>query len=149
MPSSDCFPRCYHGNLANYRYNFDWCTQVCLATIHHICSWKVFVSSQQTQKIDPMLFQCWSTVYDAGPTLKQHWIKFCVCLMLSWRTPWCFSHWSIHIDQLSACSLTSHLSLMRCILFFRLIIKVCLAKKSNINQEWHKMPEIFPFHYHV
>ena len=20
-----------------------------------------------------MLFQCWSTVFDAGPTLKQHW----------------------------------------------------------------------------
>ena len=22
-----------------------------------------------------MLFQCWSTVFDAGPTLKQHWVN--------------------------------------------------------------------------
>ena len=25
-----------------------------------------------------MLFQCWSTVFDAGPTLKQHWINILV-----------------------------------------------------------------------
>ena len=29
---------------------------------------------QQTRDIDPMLVQCWSTVYDAGPTLGQHWV---------------------------------------------------------------------------
>ena len=29
--------------------------------------------SQQTRGIHPMLFQYWSTVFDAGPTLKQHW----------------------------------------------------------------------------
>ena len=25
----------------------------------------------------PMLFQCWYSVVDAGPTLKQHWMKYC------------------------------------------------------------------------
>ena len=30
------------------------------------------VVSQQTQDIEPMLFKCWPTVCDAGPTLKQH-----------------------------------------------------------------------------
>ena len=31
--------------------------------------------SQQTRGIHTMLFQCWSTVFDAGPTLKQHWVN--------------------------------------------------------------------------
>ena len=26
-----------------------------------------------------MLFQCWSTVFDAGPTLKQHWVNALAC----------------------------------------------------------------------
>ena len=30
--------------------------------------------SQQTRDIDPMLDQCCATVYDAGPTLVQHWV---------------------------------------------------------------------------
>ena len=30
------------------------------------------VNSQQTRGIHPMLFKCWATVFDAGPTLKQH-----------------------------------------------------------------------------
>ena len=25
-----------------------------------------------------MLFQCWYTVYDAGPTLYYHWVKLCL-----------------------------------------------------------------------
>ena len=32
------------------------------------------VLPQQTRYINPMLVQCWSTVYDAGPTLYQHWV---------------------------------------------------------------------------
>ena len=28
--------------------------------------------SQQTRVIDPMLVQCWTTVSDGGPTLRQH-----------------------------------------------------------------------------
>ena len=35
--------------------------------------------SQQTQGIDPMLIYCWTTVFDAGPTLNQHWVDaFCL-----------------------------------------------------------------------
>ena len=30
------------------------------------------VFTQQTRYIDPMLVQCWFTVYDADPTLDQH-----------------------------------------------------------------------------
>ena len=31
--------------------------------------------SQQTRDIHPMMFQCCATVFDAGPTLKQHWVN--------------------------------------------------------------------------
>ena len=30
---------------------------------------------QWTRNIYSVLFQCWGTVYDAGPALKQHWLK--------------------------------------------------------------------------
>ena len=30
--------------------------------------------SQQTRQIYPMLDQCWTTVYDVGPTLVKHWV---------------------------------------------------------------------------
>ena len=31
--------------------------------------------SQQTRRLDPMLFQCWSSAVGGGPILEQHWIK--------------------------------------------------------------------------
>ena len=31
-------------------------------------------NTQKTRGIDPMLFQCWPAVIDAGPTFKQHWV---------------------------------------------------------------------------
>ena len=31
--------------------------------------------SQQTQRLDPMLFHCWSSAVGGGPILKQHWVK--------------------------------------------------------------------------
>ena len=31
--------------------------------------------SQQTRRLDPMLFQCWSSAVGGGPILKQHWVK--------------------------------------------------------------------------
>ena len=31
--------------------------------------------SQQTRRLDPMLFQCWSGAVGGGPILKQHWVK--------------------------------------------------------------------------
>ena len=33
------------------------------------------VCTQQTRDIHLMLFQCWHTVFDSGPTLKQHWVN--------------------------------------------------------------------------
>ena len=31
--------------------------------------------SQQTRRLDPMLFQCWSSAVGGGPIVKQHWVK--------------------------------------------------------------------------
>ena len=31
--------------------------------------------SQQTRRLDLMLFQCWSSAVGGGPILKQHWVK--------------------------------------------------------------------------
>ena len=31
--------------------------------------------SQQTRRLDQMLFQCWSSAVGGGPILKQHWVK--------------------------------------------------------------------------
>ena len=31
--------------------------------------------TQQTRRLDPMLFQCWSSAVGGGPILKQHWVK--------------------------------------------------------------------------
>ena len=42
----------------------------------------------QTRGIQPMLFQCWPTVFDAGPSLKQHWVIapcFLTAALCSWR----------------------------------------------------------------
>ena len=35
--------------------------------------------TQQTRGIHPMLFQCWASVEDGGPTLKRHWGNARVC----------------------------------------------------------------------
>ena len=32
----------------------------------------VLQTSQKTQDVDPMLVECWPTIYDAGPTLNQY-----------------------------------------------------------------------------
>ena len=32
-------------------------------------------SSAETRNMDPMLFQCWASVVDAGPALQQHWVN--------------------------------------------------------------------------
>ena len=31
--------------------------------------------SQQTRRLDPMLFQCWSSAVSGGPIVKRHWVK--------------------------------------------------------------------------
>ena len=32
-------------------------------------------TTQQTCDVYPMLFKCWPIAFDAGPTLKQHWVN--------------------------------------------------------------------------
>ena len=32
-------------------------------------------TAPRTRYTDPMLSQCWSSVYDAGPTLSQNWVS--------------------------------------------------------------------------
>ena len=70
-------------------------------SIWHECLSCLFVQSQQTQDSEPMLFQCWPTVYDVGPTLKQHWFSvlglqgchpgyMCECLQLRMFTWMCW-----------------------------------------------------------
>ena len=47
--------------------------------------------SQQTQDIEPMLFQCRTTICDADPTLKQHWFNvLCLleCYLCKWMPYW-------------------------------------------------------------
>ena len=52
--------------------------QICLVN----CS-SFLIASQQTRDIEPLLVQCWSTVYDAGPTLNQQWLN--VSCLLGWQ----------------------------------------------------------------
>ena len=40
--------------------------------------------SQQTRKTEPMVFQCWASVEDGGPTLKQHWFGGRECRPEKW-----------------------------------------------------------------
>ena len=57
----------------------------------------------QTRGIQPVLFQCWPTVFDAGPSLKQHWVIvscFLTAALCWWRfnipapeTPGNTIHW--------------------------------------------------------
>ena len=40
-----------------------------------ITSSNYFWLTKQTRGIHSMLFQCWASVEDAGPTLKRHWVN--------------------------------------------------------------------------
>ena len=45
----------------------------------HIFAILLIGDSQQTRYVESMLFYCWASVADNGPTLKQHWLKV-LCL---------------------------------------------------------------------
>ena len=58
-----------------------------------LCSMGRCCLPQQTRRIHPKLFQCWASVEDAGPTLKEHWVNvpYLVglnCVGVWWRWPW-------------------------------------------------------------
>ena len=51
-----------------------WITMITCTLITHQVR-LVSMGSQQTRDVQPMLVQCWPTVFDAGPTLFQHWVN--------------------------------------------------------------------------
>ena len=59
---------------------------VIITVIHYItwfsCLGAQTAASHRTRDVEPMLFQCWPTVCDAGPTLNQHWTI--LCLLVWW-----------------------------------------------------------------
>ena len=52
------------------------------------------VISQQTRDIVPLLVQCWSTVYDAGPTLNQQLDNVSCLLGYEMYYAWCMLRYS-------------------------------------------------------
>ena len=81
--------------------------------------WAIRATIQQTRDIEPLLWQCWSTVYDAGPTLTQQWfnvscllgtpptmlssslivpldMKGCICHLEKWQIHPFISHWTTY-----------------------------------------------------
>ena len=51
--------------------------KLCLHKAAHIKCMQAYshCDTQQTQNIQAMLVQCWPGVFDAGPTLHQHWLN--------------------------------------------------------------------------
>ena len=85
--ATESIQSCSHFGALNLSYILPSLSyQVFIYTSTEACEGKVLISrgeetcylsenlepTQQTRDIDPMLDQCWSTVYDAGPTLIQH-----------------------------------------------------------------------------
>ena len=77
----------YRLNLLHYRevlhYRLIFITlsgSITLSGVYYIIGCNTRVSkcgqlSQQTRRLDPILFQCWSSAVGGGPILKQHWVK--------------------------------------------------------------------------
>ena len=49
--------------------------RVCIIDNTGHTSIELIITTQQTRGIHQMLFQCWASVEDGGPTLKQHWMN--------------------------------------------------------------------------
>ena len=52
----------------------------CLLNVGYFMLAEVRTHTQQTQYVEPMLVYCWFTVYDAEPTINQHWPNV-LCLL--------------------------------------------------------------------
>ena len=63
-----------------------------LQCMHNYCIHKR--ASQQTWDVNPMYFQCWTIVCDAGPTLKRNRVSVSCLLGV-----WCFSSVCSVLDQ--------------------------------------------------
>ena len=53
----------------------------------------------QTRNTVPMLFQCWASVEDGGPTLKQQWLSVPCLLGYIWVSEYYFTSLSAHSWQ--------------------------------------------------
>ena len=60
-------------------FHFAW-----KVTAFWFCMAVLLSISQQTRVTDPMLVQCWSTVYDGCPALNQHWADVSWLLRSQW-----------------------------------------------------------------
>ena len=68
----------YHGLYKNRSAMWEFMSQHWAnirTTLHKRLSWWESILTQQTRRLDPMLFQCWSSAVGGGPILKQHWVK--------------------------------------------------------------------------
>ena len=53
-------------------HHFDQCVMILNSEV----PWSLLtITTRQTGDIHPVLVQCWPTIYDTGPTLKQYWIN--------------------------------------------------------------------------
>ena len=104
---------------------------------------KWWASPQPTQYVGPMLIQCWSTVYDAGPTLDQHTANvLCLLGQLMGHADFTF-----HPDRIvpCACLTTSGVSLSKpswneylaTAIHNRLSTLVCI---NDANDEYYFVP---------
>ena len=89
---------------------------ICVVTNYTL--WTFFADSRhqrrhtpakQTQGIHPMPFQCWPTVFDTGPTMKQHWVN-APCLLGAVYVIAELSRWPYHWDLPGAFHTESHRS---------------------------------------
>ena len=70
----------------NSQYSYHQYFNLFNRTIDKRSSIPTELALKQTRGIHTMLFQCWATVFDAGPTLEQHCVNIPCCL-LSVSTP--------------------------------------------------------------
>ena len=69
----------------------------------------------QTRAIEPLLVQCWSSVYDAGPTLNQQWLNGS-CLLVSLEYLFRFQ---------AVCTFTIFIRLTSCSIIFFYWMPIC------------------------
>ena len=64
------------------KHNFSWLRCSSKANSGNCLVWReplLLFKIQQRRDVDPMLIQCWATVFDGGATLNQPWSTSCSC----------------------------------------------------------------------
>ena len=91
-------------------------------------NWAVISMSIIPQQTQSMLFYRWSTVYDAGPTLKQHWFNVC-WLSLNEERLQCAD--KVVMDSKRLCFINCNAQLRR-ILRISLLIQTAMRRHHNL-----------------